>query len=294
MQKNKRVVIKEELVKLTQNRDKAVILNQFLYWTPRTSDYSKFVKEEAGDTGVTDYGWIFKTAEELMEELLMIDINVKTVRKYLDNLVDNGYLLRRRNPVKKYDKTYQYRINLKLLVEELNKIGYKLEGFEQCVPTSNIVNGQIGSSKVTFNPMEDDKTDVGKSKITSAIPKITNKEYNSNNEIKKETGDSVEDMSFKKVKELYLKLSIHNYLVTKDERAIISLLSTGVKAETVLTLMNECYKTALKLKKEPVIKSFAYFKNFIEGTLKEQKVSKEIINTNQSKVTFVGDTTADF
>lgn len=184
MQKNKRVVIKEELVHLTQHRDEAVILNQFLYWTPRTSDYSKFVKEEASDTGVTDCGWIYKKAEELMEELLMIDTNVKTVRKYLKNLVDKGYLLRRRNPVNKYDKTYQYRINLKSLINDLTKLGYGLEGFEQCMIVQNIVTKQIGSPEVTISFSEADKMDVSKSKNTTAIPEITNKEYISNKEKK--------------------------------------------------------------------------------------------------------------
>ncbi|MBD8032911.1 hypothetical protein H9632_07505 [Solibacillus sp. Sa1YVA6] len=182
----------------------------------------------------------------------------------------------------------------KRIIPDLNELGYELEGYEECIPKPNKVTGQIGSSKVTFDSLEDDKKDVRKSKMTAAIPEITNKEYNSKNEIKKEMGDSVDDMFLKQIKNLYLKLSIHNYLTQKDEAAINSFLSTGVNTDTVLKLMNDCYQTALKIKKAPVIQLFAYFQNFIEGTLKEQKVSKEMKDTTHSKVIFVGDTTADF
>ena len=58
--------------------------------------------------------------------------------------------------------------------------------------------------------------------------------------------------------------------------------------------MKDCYQTALKIKKDPVIKSFAYFQNFIEGTLKEQKDAKDMTDNTQPKSIFVGDTTADF
>ena len=46
LQKLKRVVIKEELVVLTGDIFKAVILNQFLYWSERVKDFDKFISEE--------------------------------------------------------------------------------------------------------------------------------------------------------------------------------------------------------------------------------------------------------
>ncbi len=42
----KRVVIKEELVALTGDATKAIILNQLLYWSQRTRDFDKFLDEE--------------------------------------------------------------------------------------------------------------------------------------------------------------------------------------------------------------------------------------------------------
>jgi hypothetical protein len=44
--KLKRAVIKEEYVALTGSVDKALILNQFVYWSERVRDFDLFVKEE--------------------------------------------------------------------------------------------------------------------------------------------------------------------------------------------------------------------------------------------------------
>lgn len=61
-------------------------------------------------------GWIYKTAEELKNDLLMIDTNVKTIRKYLRSLVEKGFLLRRNNP----DWKAIVRINIVLIYEKLS------------------------------------------------------------------------------------------------------------------------------------------------------------------------------
>jgi len=42
----KRVVIKEELVALTGDYIKAILLNQFLYWSERVEDFDLFILEE--------------------------------------------------------------------------------------------------------------------------------------------------------------------------------------------------------------------------------------------------------
>ena len=44
--KLKRAVIKEELVELTGDFKKAVILNQLIYWSERVDDFHDFIKEE--------------------------------------------------------------------------------------------------------------------------------------------------------------------------------------------------------------------------------------------------------
>lgn len=133
----KRVVIKEELVELTGGFIPAIILNQFLYWSERMFDTDKYIREEKVraekfDVNVSideSNGWIYKTSAELNEEL-MIGISVSTMRKYIKQLVEAGFILERKNPKYKWDKTMQYRVNLYKVQLELGKLGYVLEGYK--------------------------------------------------------------------------------------------------------------------------------------------------------------------
>lgn len=203
-----RIVVKEELVAMTQHRDEAIILNQFLYWTPKTKTFKQFIEEESNQD-TAEFSWIYKKAEDLKDELLMVDTNVKTVRKYLNNLVEKGYLLRRRNPFYKYDKTYQYRVNVKHIMFELNTLGYEVVSIEAFFKNKNAIKkssfansdedvSHLGYTEMTKIPFEEDNLDVGveishfdKSETPTAIPDINTetitKKYNSNKEIKQFT-----------------------------------------------------------------------------------------------------------
>ena len=72
----KRVVIKEELVELTGDFTKAVILNQFIYWSERTRDFDSFIKEEKKRLSKNkeeskiekQHGWIYKNDEVVLCE----------------------------------------------------------------------------------------------------------------------------------------------------------------------------------------------------------------------------------
>lgn len=135
MEKLKRVVIKEELVELTGSYKLALVLNQFLYWTERVGikRYKKFEKEETnrkeGEIDNLEGGWIYKTSEELSKEL-MIDVTETTIRRYIKKLKDQGYIIERKNPKVKFDQTKQYRILLLELKNDLNELGYELQGYK--------------------------------------------------------------------------------------------------------------------------------------------------------------------
>ena len=141
----KRVVIKEELVELTGDSRPALILNQFIYWIEKMYDTDKYILEEKERALKHDMevsideskGWIYKTAEELNEEL-MIGMSVPTIRKYIKQLVEKGYLIQRRNPKYKWDKTMQYRVDLYKVQLDLGKLGYVLDGFK-LLPNIKIV-----------------------------------------------------------------------------------------------------------------------------------------------------------
>ena len=145
MKKLKRVVIKEELVELTGDYRPAIILNQILYWTERMFDTDNYIREEKtralnNDTEINimeSKGWIYKTAEDLNEEL-MVGMSTPTIRKYIKQLVEQGYLVQRKNPKYKWDKTIQYRVDLYKIQLDLGKLGYALEGY-RLLPNIQIV-----------------------------------------------------------------------------------------------------------------------------------------------------------
>lgn len=70
MRKLKRITIKEEFVALTGDTVKAILLNQFVYWSERVADFDAFIAEEksrAEQSGINmaiepANGWIYKTA----------------------------------------------------------------------------------------------------------------------------------------------------------------------------------------------------------------------------------------
>lgn len=169
----KRVVIKEELVELTGDFRPALILNQFIYWIEKMYDTDKYILEEKERALKHDMevsideskGWIYKTAEELNEEL-MIGMSVPTIRKYIKQLVEKGYLIQRRNPKYKWDKTMQYRVDLYKVQLDLGKLGYVLDGFK-LLPNIKIVE-EIESVEEADEIIEDIKENENKKTSTFA------------------------------------------------------------------------------------------------------------------------------
>ena len=135
--KLKKAVIREEFVALTGDYIKAIILNQFLYWTDRINDIDKFITEERKrieQEGLSvnidpQNGWIYKTAEELLDET-MLGMAQTTIRVHIKKLLETGYLLERNNPKFKWDKTKQYRVDLLKIQTDLLKLGYTLQGYK--------------------------------------------------------------------------------------------------------------------------------------------------------------------
>ena len=114
----KKAVIREDLLSITKDYRKAVLLNQFIYWSERIADADKFIEKEneiARSNGEEErepfYGWIYKTAEELADEV-MLGLSASQIRRHISDLVDMGYLSKRNNPKYKWDRTLQYRVNL--------------------------------------------------------------------------------------------------------------------------------------------------------------------------------------
>ncbi|TMW72769.1 conserved phage C-terminal domain-containing protein [Alteribacter natronophilus] len=129
MGKMKRVVVKEELVALTGDYKRAVVLGQLLYWSERVRNFKAYIEEEkergaSGKAGL-EHGWMYKKADELVEET-MLTISHVSMRRVLISLVNDGWIDERRNPRTKWDHTLQYRVNLNTVQADLFRLGYRL------------------------------------------------------------------------------------------------------------------------------------------------------------------------
>jgi hypothetical protein len=134
MEKLKRVVIKEELVCLTGDAFSALALNQYIYWIERMNDVDKYIKEEKERDPDLEieltHGWIYKTAKDLHDELMLGEsLSERSLRRIIDKLVDAGWLDRRNNPKVKWDRTYQYRPNIRRIQIDLQELGFSLENY---------------------------------------------------------------------------------------------------------------------------------------------------------------------
>ena len=197
IRKLKRVVVKEELVALTGKVDHAIILNQFIYWSERAKDVDKFLAEEMerirkfSDGSVESEadirenltnGWIYKSAEEMKEEC-MFEKSVSTVERIIKDLVDKGWLDRRRNPKYKWDKTYQYRVNILKIQHDLMKLGYSLDDYSLGDLPREILNEASNPQNEESNLQNaDSKRHFAGSNLQNEDPNPQNEESNPQNE----------------------------------------------------------------------------------------------------------------
>lgn len=167
----KRIVIKEELVRLTGDIYRAMILNQFIYWSQRVRDVDRLIAEEqrrmeyeAADLNMKPTnGWVYKTAEELLEET-MLGISRQSVNRYVNVLVEQGYLLCRNNPDHKWDRTKQYRVDFVKVRRELAELGYTLDGYAM----PNLGNAMLNLSDATLSEGNGDRT------VSNGQPNMSN------------------------------------------------------------------------------------------------------------------------
>ena len=137
MKREKIAVLREGLLALTGNVNAAIILNQFIYWAECKAEsdamYAREIEayeKEYGDVNFKpSFGWIYKSSVELADET-MLGLSPASMRKFIKQLVDAGFLAERRNPKFKWDRTMQYNVNLKLIQQELQKLGFALSGYK--------------------------------------------------------------------------------------------------------------------------------------------------------------------
>lgn len=191
--KIKKAVIREDLLAITEDYREAIILNQFIYWSERVKDADLLIEKEneiAKNNGEEEreplYGWIYKTADEMAEEI-MLGLSSTQTRRYIINLKNKGFIQERRNPKYKWDRTLQYKVNLVNIARALKQKGYPLSDYKIELPeieeSTNIHPCTFSNSKVGIeNSQENIQNDFSE----CALPEITNQElqyknYNSEN-----------------------------------------------------------------------------------------------------------------
>ena len=71
----------------------------------------------------------------------MVGMSKPTIRKYIKQLIEQGYIHERQNPKYKWDKKTQYRLNLYNIQLDLAKLGYALEGYS-LLPNIQIIENE--------------------------------------------------------------------------------------------------------------------------------------------------------
>lgn len=198
VRKLKRAIIREEYVAITGDMVEAVMLNQFIYWTERMWEFDKLILDEAArceahaieqdQTDLTN-GWIWKKAVELGEEICSTDSEA-TINRKLNKLVEKGFLERRRSPKYKWDKTYQYRVDIKNIIIALHSEGYVFADYKydinSFVATENqndLSKPQIEGSETqneivqTQNESVQNHFESFQTQNEGAIPEITDRDY---------------------------------------------------------------------------------------------------------------------
>lgn len=189
----KKAVIREDLLSITKDYRKAILLNQFIYWSERVSDADKFIEKEneiARSNGEEErepfYGWIYKTAEELAEEV-MLGLSASQIRRHINDLVDMGYLSKRNNPKYKWDRTLQYKVNLANIAKDLKKNGYPLSDYKIDIPDDEnciahgcafndacMLNQSCADARAIPEITTDTTTEITKTEeLTNASPTVT-------------------------------------------------------------------------------------------------------------------------
>ncbi|MCQ6275435.1 hypothetical protein JMM81_10735 [Bacillus sp. V3B] len=148
-----RIVIKEELMALIEtyygNKNgihmRAAFLNNLIFWQGiqlKTDKKQKQKIEKAIVHNVspksiekmkTAYrnGWFYKTAEDHTIELMGF-CSPSSISRMNKEFKEQGWIELGKNPDPKfkYDKSTWYRLNLEKINEDLNKLGYHLDGFK--------------------------------------------------------------------------------------------------------------------------------------------------------------------
>lgn len=292
----KRAVIKEELVELTGDHISALILNQFLYWSERVRDYDKMLREEkerlekeAKDEYEFKNGWIYKTASDMNDEI-MINKSDATIMRRIDKLISKGWIQRRRNPKNKQDRTYQYRLDIIQVQKDLMVIGHSLDKYPLLIDEinnlhhedSNPQNEDCNFQNEGSNPNNEDcnlQNENSNPKNEGTLPEIiidntteTSSESTTDNN---NSNNKFSNQELKKIKNLYEELIGRKFTDRLNKRFYE--LSSNVN--DIITALERCHDYNINSKGGPPNK---YIYKTIKSVAEEDNKAEESLNDNFS------------
>lgn len=131
----KKAVLREDLMAVTKDLTQSMVLSQMLYWTKTLDQVNQLIfeenkrlAEESQPQCEYNYGWIWKSAREMQEDLMMA-FTEDSIRKAFLSLSECGLLMKRNNPKVRYDRKLQYRVDLLFLRRKLKECGWAMTDF---------------------------------------------------------------------------------------------------------------------------------------------------------------------
>ena len=170
--KMKKAVLREDMMALTQDVTQALVIGQMLYWTKTLDKVNDWLFEENKRLAEAElpqyeynYGWIYKSAREMREDL-MNAFSEDAIQRAFSALVTKGVLMKRHNPLVRYDRKLHYRVDILLLRRLLKDRGYEMTDFQLLTIPQEAESIPHGAVCITQ----------GAETITETITKITNRE----------------------------------------------------------------------------------------------------------------------
>ncbi len=163
MSKLKRIVIKEELVALCDgNFNEAMVLSQLLFWQETINDSDNEIRQKierkkkldlptASDEKSLRHGWFWKTSEELAEELMKFKSR-QVIDRVLKALIEKEFVEDKERIRGRWDNTKGYRVKIDYIRQELQKLGYTLEGYP--LPNSETPSSRDAQNERTADQNE--------------------------------------------------------------------------------------------------------------------------------------------
>uniref|UniRef100_A0A7U3YHU5 Uncharacterized protein n=1 Tax=Geobacillus sp. (strain Y4.1MC1) TaxID=581103 RepID=A0A7U3YHU5_GEOS0 len=285
----KSVVLREEFSMLTGHYIRALALNQFIYWETYTKDAElyreeekqRFHNENESNGELPKYGWIYKTAKDLAGELLL-SVHETTIRRHLKFLEERGYLFKRTNSRYKWDKTYQYRVNLVKVVKDLERLGYPIKHYEwftssedhkenprsdQDHPSGKESTGS--KRRDTVSDMHDAASgvhDAGSKMLhAGAIPEITTEitSKKEDEEAPRFLDNQTIEKTVNEIAKYFKELSGKKYVSNADKECIRCVVEQGWPKKQVLQWMADCFEQFMLRHPRDQIRTFKYVANYL-------------------------------